>query len=140
MTPYLIGVALALGVGLLGTFAGFERDRAYYATITIIVPSYFGLYAILGGSTPVLLQEGVLIAAYLVGAVVGFRRNLWILAALLAGHGLFDAVHGFLITNPGLPAWWPAFCGAFDVAAGAYLAVRIRQGAVAARPLPAPVP
>lgn len=135
MTPYLIGFVLALGVGLLGTFTGFERDRAYYAVITIVVPSYFGLYAILGGSTPVLLQESVVIVGYLVGAVVGFQRNLWILAALLAGHGLFDGVHGFLITNPGMPAWWPAFCGSFDVVAGAYLAVRLRSGALSARPL-----
>lgn len=134
MTAYLIGIVLALGVGLLGTFAGFERDRAYYATITIVVPSYFGLYAILGGSTPVLLQECVVIAAYLVGAVLGFQRNLWILAALLVGHGLFDAVHGLLITNPGLPPWWPAFCGSFDVVAGAYLALRLRSGAVSAKP------
>ena len=137
MTPYLIGIVLALGVGLLGTFAGFERDRAYYAVITIVVPSYFGLYAILGGSTPVLLQESVVIAAYLVGAVLGFQRNIWLLAALLVGHGLFDAVHGFLITNPGMPAWWPAFCGSFDVVAGAYLAVRLRSGALSARSSPA---
>jgi len=135
MTPYLIGIVLALGVGLLGTFTGFERDRAYYAVITIVVPSYFGLYAILGGSTPVLLQESVVIVAYLVGAVVGFQRNLWLLAALLVGHGLFDGVHGFLIANPGMPAWWPAFCGSFDVVAGAYLAVRLRSGALSARPL-----
>jgi hypothetical protein len=140
MTPYLIGTVLALGVGLLGTFSGLERDRAYYAVITIVVPSYFGLYAVLGGSTPVLLQECVLIAVYLVGAVVGFQRNLWLLAALLAGHGLFDAVHGFIITNPGMPAWWPAFCGSFDIVAGAYLAVRLGQSAISARPLPEKLP
>ncbi len=137
---YLIGVLLALGVGLLGTFSGLERERAFYTVITIVVSTYYGLYAVLGGSVPVLLQEGVVIALYIVGSLVGFRRNFWLVAALLAGHGLFDAVHGFFITNPGMPAWWPAFCGAFDLAAGAYLAVRIRQSTVSAPPPPANTP
>jgi hypothetical protein len=47
---------------------------------------------------------------------------LWIVAVALASHGIFDAVHGFLVENPGVPAWWPAFCLSFDVGAGAYLA------------------
>ena len=32
------------------------------------------------------------------------------------------AIHGRLIVNPGVPVWWPAFCGAYDVVAAAYLA------------------
>jgi hypothetical protein len=53
-------------------------------------------------------------------AVVGFKGKLWIVAAALAVHGVFDLVHGSLVTNPGVPVWWPAFCLAFDVtAAGA---------------------
>jgi hypothetical protein len=35
---------------------------------------------------------------------------------------MFDSVHGELIANPGVPAWWPAFCLAYDVTAAAYLA------------------
>jgi hypothetical protein len=50
-------------------------------------------------------------------AVAGFKRKLWIVAAALAGHGVFDAVHGTLLTNPGVPVWWPAFCLAYDVTA-----------------------
>ena len=55
-------------------------------------------------------------------AVIGFKTSLWIVAAALAGHGLFDSVHPWLIANPGVPAWWPGFCFAYDVAAGAILA------------------
>ena len=39
--------------------------------------------------------------------------------AALAGHGLFDFVHGHLIANPGVPVWWPSFCAGFDLMAGA---------------------
>ena len=36
--------------------------------------------------------------------------------------GVFDLMHGAVISNPGVPHWWPAFCGTYDVAAAAYLA------------------
>ena len=60
--------------------------------------------------------------ALLLAAVVGFKRNLWIVATGLVAHGLFDFVHGHVISNPGVPAWWPMFCFAYDVTAGVYLA------------------
>jgi hypothetical protein len=49
----------------------------------------------------------------------------------LAGHGFFDAVHGYVIENGGVPAWWPAWCLAYDVGAAAGLAWLLRRGLVA---------
>ena len=37
-------------------------------------------------------------------------------------HGVMDTFHGNVIENTGVPAWWPAFCAAFDVGAAACLA------------------
>jgi hypothetical protein len=59
---------------------------------------------------------------FIVLAVVGFRKSLWVVAAALALHGVFDSVHGSFIFNPGVPRWWPAFCLTYDVAAAGYLA------------------
>ena len=50
-------------------------------------------------------------------AVLGFKSNPWVVVLALAGHGIFDAFHGQVITNPGMPPWWPSFCGAYDVGA-----------------------
>ena len=36
-------------------------------------------------------------------------------------HSLIE--HAHVIANPGVPAWWPGFCMAFDVVAGGLLAV-----------------
>ena len=133
MTAALVGLLLALSVGLLGTASGLDRDRAYYPVIAIVVASYYALFAVMGGSTQALMGEllaGVLFAA---AAIVGFRRSLWITAAALAAHGLFDYVHADVVRNPGVPPWWPAFCLAFDVTAGAYLAWRLKRGRVRAR-------
>ena len=119
---FAVGIALALFTALLGRFAGFDRDRAFYATVAIVVASYYLLFAVMGGSTHALLVESLGFAGFTALAVVGFRRNLWLVVAALAGHGAFDAVHGHLLTNPGVPAWWPAFCLAYDVVAAGALA------------------
>lgn len=117
-----IGLALSLGVAVFGRRAGLDRDRAFYATIVIVVASYYVLFAVLGGSTHALVTEGAVMAMFTGAAVAGFRRGPWIIAGALAAHGLFDAVHGHLLDNPGVPAWWPAFCGAYDLGAAAWLA------------------
>jgi hypothetical protein len=76
----------------------------------------------MAGSTHVLGAEGIAICVFLAAAVVGFKRSLWLVVVGLAAHGIFDLLHGRVITNPGVPVWWPPFCAAYDVVAAGYLA------------------
>jgi hypothetical protein len=132
---YFVGVVLALLVGgLLGTLVGFDRDRSFYPTITVVIASYYALFAVLGGSLQVLAVESMAIAAFLAVSIGGYRHSLWLVVAALAGHGVFDAIHGRLITNAGVPSWWPQFCLAFDVVAAAYLASLLLRSRVSAAP------
>src|SRR5262249_37769491 len=124
----LVGVTLALAVGLFATLTGLDRDRAFYATVAIVVASLYSLFAVMGGSTHALVVESLIGAVFLVVATVGFRSSLWLVAIALGGHGAFDFVHGGLVANPGVPPWWPAFCGAYDVTAAAYLAWLLTAG------------
>jgi hypothetical protein len=127
----LIGASLALAVGFLATWIGFDRDRAFYPAVTIVVASYYVLFAVMGGSPQSLLTECAVMAAFLVASLVGFKRTPWLIVAALAGHGVLDFVHPHLIDNPGVPRWWPGFCLAYDVVAAGYLAlVLIRSQAV----------
>jgi len=51
---------------------------------------------------------------------------MWLAAAGIAGHGFFDFfVHHSLVTNPGMPVWWPGFCGTIDFVLGGCLALRL---------------
>ena len=123
---YLVGIILALTVSLFARVVGLDRDRAFYPTVLAVVASYYDLFAVMGGSMQALLSERAVTAIFLTAVVVGFKRNLWIVAAALLGHGLMDFVHGQLIANPGVPAWWPAFCSAYDITAAAWLAGLLR--------------
>ena len=119
---FLIGTVLALSVGLSCTFIGLDRDRALYPAVMIVIAFYYALFAVIGGSQQALLLELLVIVAFVGAAVVGFRHSLWLVAAALAAHGVFDLFHGQWIENPGVPAWWPHFCLAYDVVAAACLA------------------
>lgn len=120
---YLIGLGLALLVCAFATLAGFDRDRVFYPTLLIVVATYYILFAAVGSSTPALAIESAIAGLFLALAVAGFKKNLWLVAAALAGHGVFDLVHRLVIRNPGVPIWWPGFCLSFDILAGALLAI-----------------
>ncbi|MES3022110.1 MAG: hypothetical protein V4857_11065 [Pseudomonadota bacterium] len=118
----IIGIVLALAVGLACSAARFDRERVFYPTLMIVIASYYGLFAAIGGAPRTLLAESPAIVLFAGAALAGFRFSLWIVVAALAAHGLYDLVHGALISNPGVPPWWPAFCCGYDLVAAAYLA------------------
>jgi hypothetical protein len=86
----------------------------------------------MGGTGRALAIEVTVIAGFVVVAGIGFRSSLWVVVAGLAAHGVFDALHGQLITNPGVPEWWPPFCLTYDVVAAGYLAGLLRRRVVPA--------
>jgi hypothetical protein len=128
--PFVVGSVLSVGVALFARYSRLDRDRAFYATVVIVVASYYVLFAAISGSVRTVLLESAVMAVFAIAAVVGFRSSSWIVAAALAGHGVFDAVHGLVLENSGVPVWWPAFCGTYDVGAGAILAWFLRRGPV----------
>jgi hypothetical protein len=128
----LVGAFLALAVGLLATASGLDRDRAFYPTVTIVIASFYALFAVMGASTHALVLESLVGAVFLAVAVAGFRSSLWVVVAALAAHGIFDLVHGRVIANPGVPSWWPAFCLTYDLTAAAYLAWLLGSGRIRA--------
>ena len=123
----LVGVVLALAVGLFARAVELDRDRAFYPTVTIVVASYYTLFAIMGGTRLTVVAESLVGAVFAVVAVVGFRSSLWLVVGALCAHGVFDLVHGKLISNPGVPSFWPAWCLAYDVMAGGFLAWLLRS-------------
>ena len=130
--PYFIGIVLALAVALFARVVGFDRDRAFYPTMLAVIAALYGLFGVMGGSTPALLAECGFGAVFLVLAVLGFKYSGWLIVVGLVGHGVFDFFHAHLINDPGVPVWWPQFCGAYDVTAGAFLAWLLlrRKGAL----------
>jgi len=131
---YFIGVILALTVSVFARVVGLDRDRAFYPTVLIVVATYYDLFAVMGGSTQALIAELATTGAFLIAVVLGFKRNLWIVVVALAAHGLFDVMHPHMVVNHGVPAWWPAFCMAYDLMAAVCLGWLLNRRSLAAQP------
>ncbi|MEA3057777.1 MAG: hypothetical protein QOF34_592 [Sphingomonadales bacterium] len=132
MLPALVGVGLALAVAIFARLVGFDRERAFYPVVLVVVASYYDLFAVMAGGAA-LIPETIGFVLFAAAAAIGFRTSLWLVVAGLAGHGVFDLLHHALVENPGVPAWWPIWCLAYDVAAAACLAALLVKGGVSAR-------
>ena len=131
---YYIGIFLALAAFLFARFTGLDRDRAFYPTVMIVIALIYGLFAVLGGDVTALLGwESVGIVGFILMAVLGFKFNLWLVVAALAGHGVFDLFHGHVIANAGVPVWWPSFCMTYDLTAAAGLAWLLGKSKIEAK-------
>jgi len=118
---YIVGIALALFVCGAASLLEMDRDRVFYPTILIVIATYYVLFAVMDGSNAVLLSEIAIAAVFTVIAVVGFKRNLWLVVGALAGHGVMDFFHHALVHNTGVPRGWPGFCLAFDLTAAVFV-------------------
>ena len=128
--PFVIGIVLSAGVAVFARSVGFDRDRAFYPTVMIVIAAYYVLFAVISGSVQTVVIESVVMTLFAAAAVAGFKSSPWIVVVALAGHGVFDAVHGYVIENAGVPAWWPAWCLAYDVGAAAGLGWLLRRGLI----------
>lgn len=131
--PAIIGIVLAVSVAIMGRLVGFDRERAFYPLALIVIASYYDLFAVMGGDRSDLVEETIAFALFASAAAVGFRASLWLVAAALAAHGVFDFFHHRIVPNEGVPLWWPAFCLAYDVAAAGCLAILLRLRLIPAR-------
>jgi hypothetical protein len=71
----LIGAFLAFTVGLLATTSGLDRDRGFYPTVTIVIASYYALFAVMGASTHALVLESLVGAVFLAAVLEADSRD-----------------------------------------------------------------
>src|SRR3954453_9815342 len=75
--PYAIGVVLSLSVALFANRVGFDRDRAFYPTVLIVIASTYVLFAAISESIQTVLVESAVMTVFVSAAVVGFKTSAW---------------------------------------------------------------
>jgi hypothetical protein len=118
----LIGVVLAAVTVASARAVGFDRERAFFPVLLMVIATYYVLFAAIDYAALRLVSELGWAALFMAVSIAGYKRSLWLVVAGLLAHGMFDLVHGLMIANPGMPAFWPSFCAAFDVVLAGYLA------------------
>lgn len=100
-------------------------ERWLYSLGMLTLPSLYALFALRAGEPSVGMQEMLLgmpfLAAGLLFALVSIRRSAAIVGAFWILHGVYDLIHGRMITNAGVPEWYPVWCFSVDVVVGGYL-------------------
>jgi len=121
LIPVVVGVLLAAGIAALAKFTRFDEDRSFYPTVLVIIASYYLLFAVIDGSSHALVWELVIAVAFSTAALIGALFSPTLVGIGILTHGLFGLVHDVIIQNPGVPAWWPSFCGSLDAMLGLWV-------------------
>jgi len=119
----VIGIAIALSA--IAIARALRWQHWYYSATLILLPLVYGAFAMGVGAGNIAVNELLLGIPFLaVGAglmVRGFRRSAIIVGCLWLSHGAFDLFHDLLLSNPGVPSWYPALCAGFDLSVGSYV-------------------
>ena len=127
----MIAVLIGATVGVLTIlFARFIRgERWLYSVGLLTLPSLYAFFALRAGDQAVAVREMIYGIPYVVGgllfALVGVRQSAVVVGVLWLVHGLYDLVHGRLVTNPGVPGWYPIWCFVVDVVIGSLSSVAV---------------
>ena len=119
----LIGATVGVLTILLARFI--RGERWVYSVGLLTLPSLYACFALRAGEQAVAVREMIYGIPYVVAGLmftfVGVRQSAIVVGLLWLLHGLYDLVHGRLITNPGVPGWYPIWCCVVDVVIGSYL-------------------
>jgi hypothetical protein len=115
----------AVGVLTIAAARVIRGQRWLYALGLLTLPSLYAGFALRAGQQAVAAREMMygapFVVAGLVCAFVGMRQSAIVVGAFWMLHGVYDLIHVRLITNAGVPDWYPIWCFAVDVVVGAYL-------------------
>lgn len=123
MIEALIGVAVGILTIVLARII--RGQRWLYSLGLLTLPSLYAFFALQAGEQAVGVKEMIygvpFVVVGLVFAFVSVRQSAVVVGAFWILHGLYDLTHSQIITNAGVPGWYPVFCFSVDVVIGAYL-------------------
>jgi hypothetical protein len=118
-------IGAAVGVLTIASARFIRGERWLYSLGLLTLPSIYAVFALQAGEHAVGFKEMVygvpFVVAGLVFAVVSLRHSAVVVGVFWLLHGLYDLAHSQLITNTGVPSWYPIFCFVVDAVIGLYL-------------------
>jgi hypothetical protein len=118
-------IGAAVGVLTIATARFIRGERWLYSVGLLTLPSLYASFALQAGQHAVAVAEMIyglpFLVAGIVFAVVSVRHSAIVVGVFWLLHGLYDLVHSQLITNTGVPGWYPIWCFVVDAVVGSYL-------------------
>ena len=118
-------IGVAVGVLTIVVARVIRGQHWLYSLGLLTLPSLYALFALQAGERAVGVKEMIygipFVAVGLVFALVSVPQSAVVVGVFWILHGVYDLTHDRLITNAGVPGWYPVWCCAVDVVIGAYL-------------------
>lgn len=115
----------AVGVLTIVSARIIRGERWLYSLGLLTLPGIYALFALQAGDHAVGITEMIYGLPYVVAglafAFVSVRKSAVVVGVFWLLHGLYDLAHSQLITNIGVPGWYPIFCFVVDAVVGMYL-------------------
>lgn len=125
--PALVGFASGVVVSLAISLLDILPDSQGHAVLVAAIATPYLGFALLDGSTRSLAVEVTVMITFVTTAFLVFESAAWIVAIVLAAHGLWDLAHlGSRITQR--LGDYPIWCGTLDITAAAMLLVTTQLG------------
>jgi hypothetical protein len=118
-------IGAAVGVITIVSARFIRGERWLYSLGLLTLPGIYAVFALQAGEQAVGVKEMIygvpFVVAGLAFAFVSVRQSAVVVGVMWLLHGLYDLVHSQLITNTGVPGWYPIFCFVVDAVIGSYL-------------------
>lgn len=92
------------------------------------LPVWYMLFGVLALDGAAIALEALAGLPYFITAFLTWRIRSRVMHVVLGiawlSHGFYDYYHDVFFINPGVFAWYPAFCAVVDIAIGGYLLYR----------------
>ena len=126
MLPIITALALTLFIIVATRWFGNEIKPSGYPLILTTFPLCGVGFALYDGDSSAVINEmiyGIPFFAIAILAALYLKNRVAQVLLIIgyAGHAGYDAIHHILFINPGLPEYWPIFCGLIDLLLAAYL-------------------
>jgi hypothetical protein len=87
----------------LGCVGGIDRDRVFYPTLLAVIATCYILFAVMESSMPAPAIQSTMEGAFFVLAVTGFKADLWLVVAALAGLRILRLLPSLARSQSGRP-------------------------------------
>ena len=102
-----------------------QRQMRYYAWLLATFPLYYFVFALSVWDLSALVKEVLVGSLFFLLVAIACRSKPALAGMVLSlsylFHAGYDLSHDNLFINPGMPYWWPVFCGMVDGIIGLYL-------------------
>lgn len=129
LTAFVIGLLLtAVFIGI-SVAVGLHKDRSVYVITLISIALFYVVFALEHGSVAEIILNICIAGLFIICALLGYIRGLYLVGFALIGHGIFDIIYPMTGNSPA-PIWWPPFCLAVDVTLGLFLIFNLKTAKV----------